>query len=89
MRTPTNLKLTAVELQAIDQLLRSVATGQGDPLASALSKIFTWEQLNSDADVRDEALGLARVNMTAQYAARARVFAEMWNLIRNRMEKQI
>ena len=89
MQCPTELKLTAVELQAVDQLLRSHATDQSDPLASALRKIFTWEQLNADEQMRNEALGQSRTWMTAQFAARARVFAEMWNVFRNRLERQI
>ena len=89
MRCPQELKLTAVDLQALDQLLRSLATGQGDPLASALNKIFTWEAMNADEMCRNEALGQARTSVTAQNAMRARVYAEMWNLVRDRMEKQI
>lgn len=72
-------KLTAMEIQAVSDLLRD----QSAPLHSALRKIFEREARNADEQCRNECLTYARVNLTSGHAARARVFAEMFNILRN------
>lgn len=57
---------------------------QSDTVLSGLRKICDYEQRLADESCRNEALGQARVALTAQYAARARVFAELLSIIKSR-----
>ena len=80
MRATTQDQLTATEQLALREALQSV------PLVSALNKICNFEQRAADERCRDESLGGARVNVTAQFAARARVFAEFLFILKDRVQ---
>lgn len=76
--------LNAVEQQAVLDLLNN-----NPPLRNGLSKIFDFEMRMADENCRNEALADARTAVTASYAARGRVFQQLFALIAERAEHLI
>lgn len=81
MKAQIDLPLTAMEIKAVSDLLADPSA----PLHSALRKMFDREARNADEQCRNECLTYARVNLTSGFAARARVFAEMFTTLKNRL----